>query len=307
MPPNDTLPTRPGAVMSDRMHAQLLAITPWTDRGGQFSPLRLAVFLLLLLPGAWLLYLALSDALGPEPVRAAMHETGRDAIRVLLLSLFVTPLRQMLRWARLGELRRMVGLFALGYALLHLALYFAFQNWRLLHGVSEIALRFYLTVGFVGVLGLVVLGVTSTDGWVKRLGGQAWRRLHKLVFAVAVLGLLHFMLHAKSDITEPVLMMGLFVWLMLYRLVAPEGGAPGWLRLVGISVAAALVTGASEASWYALKTGLNAALVLQANLDWEFGLRPALWVLVAGLGTTALRELARLVPRGSRSQRVRAA
>ena len=307
MTPEHPLPARTGTVISNRMHAQLLAITPWADRDGQFAPLRLAVFLLLLLPGAWLLHLVLTDALGPEPVRAAMHETGRDAIRVLLLSLFVTPLRQMLRWARLADLRRMVGLFAMSYALLHLVLYFAFQNWRLLHGVSEIALRFYLTVGFLGVLGLVVLGVTSTDGWVKRLGGPAWRRLHKLVFAVAVLGLVHFMLHTKSDITEPVLTMGLFVWLMLYRAAAPGGGAPGSWRLTGISVAAALVTGASEAAWYALKTGVNAALVLEANLDWEFGLRPALWVLVVGLGITALREIARLVPLGGRDRRIRTA
>ncbi len=174
-------------------------------------------------------------------------------------------------------------------------------------GISEIALRLYLTVGFVGVVGLVVLGITSTDGWVHRLGGRAWRRLHKLVFAVAVLGLLHFMLHTKSDITEPVLTMGLFVWLMAYRAVAPEGGAPSTPRLLGVSIVSALVTGGAEAAWYALKTGVNATLVLKANLDWEFGLRPAGWVLVVGLGITALRELARLVTRGGRTRRVRAA
>ncbi|MBR0655685.1 sulfoxide reductase heme-binding subunit YedZ [Roseomonas arctica] len=293
--------------MSESMGATLRAITPWTDRNGGFSPLRLIVFLALLVPAGSLAWLAYTQDLGPEPLRGAMHESGRYAIWVLLVSLFVTPLRQMLRWPRLVELRRMVGLFALSYALLHLVLYFAFQNWRLLHGVSEIVLRFYLTVGFVAVLGLVALGVTSTDGWVHRMGGRAWRRLHKVVFAVAVLGLLHFMLHTKSDITEPVLTMGLFVWLMLYRAVAPEGSAPSSLRLLGVAVAAAVVTGASEAAWYALKTGVNAVLVLEANLDWEFGLRPALWVLVAGLGVIALREVARLVPRGGRARRARAA
>jgi sulfoxide reductase heme-binding subunit YedZ len=277
--------------------AMLRAITPWTDRNGGFSPLRLIVFVGLMLPSVSLLYLALTDDLGPEPVRGAMHETGRDAIRVLLLSMFMTPLRQMLRWARLAVLRRMVGLFAMSYALLHLVLYFAYQNWRLLHGAAEIALRFYLTVGFVAVVGLVVLGVTSTDGWVKRLGSPAWRRLHKLIFAIAVLGLLHFLLHAKSDITEAVLTTGLFVWLMLYRAVAPEGGSPSTLRLVVISVASALLTAAGEAAWYALKAGVDATLVLAAHLDWEFGLRPAAWVLVSGLAATALRELARLVPR----------
>ncbi|MBR0669205.1 sulfoxide reductase heme-binding subunit YedZ [Roseomonas hellenica] len=289
------------------MTAMLAAITPWKDRAGAFSSLRLIVFLALLVPAGSLLFDALTGANQPEPLRGAMHDSGTDAIRILLLSLLVTPLRQMLRWPRLAELRRMVGLFALSYALLHLLLYIAYQNWGLLRALSEIALRFYLTIGIIAVLGLTVLGITSTDGWVHRMGGRRWRQLHRAVFVVAALGLLHFMLQAKSDVTEPMLTAGLFLWLAAYRAVAPEGGSPGFWQLLAISLGAALATALGEAGWYALKTGVNARLVLEANLDVSFGLRPALWVLIVGLALTLARDLARRIPRPNRrARRVRA-
>ncbi len=281
----------------------LAAITPWKDRSGAFSVLRLIVFLAFLVPAGLILRDALTGANAPEPLRGAMHDSGTDAIRILLLSLLVTPLRQMLRWARLAELRRMVGLFALAYAVLHLTLYLAYQNWRPLAALAEIALRFYLTIGILAVLGLVVLGITSTDGWVHRLGGRRWRRLHRIVFVIVSLGLLHFMLQSKSDVTEPMLTAGLFVWLVGYRAVAPEGGSPGLWPLLAISAGAALATALGEAGWYALKTGVDARLVLAANLDIDFGLRPALWVLIAGLCLTLAREIARRIPRRERRPR----
>lgn len=289
------------------MTAMLAAITPWKDRTGAFSVLRLAVFLALLVPATLMLSDALTGVHEPEALRGAMHDSGTHAIRILLLSLLVTPLRQMLRWPRLTEIRRMVGLYALAYALLHLLLYVAYQNWGLLRALSEIASRFYLTIGIIAVLGLTVLGITSTDGWVHRMGGRRWRQLHRTVFVVVALGLLHFMLQAKSDVTEPMLTAGLFLWLAAYRAVAPEGGSPGFWQLLAISLGAALATAFGEAGWYALKTGVNAQRVLEANLDVSFGLRPALWVLIVGLALTLARDLARRIPRRDRrARRVRA-
>jgi sulfoxide reductase heme-binding subunit YedZ len=289
------------------MTALLSAITPWKDRTGAFSVLRLVVFLALLAPAGSLLYDALTGAQEPEPLRGAMHDSGTYAIRILLLSLLVTPLRQMWRWPRLAELRRMVGLFVLAYALLHLLLYIAYQNWGLLRALSEIALRFYLTIGIIAVLGLVTLGITSTDGWVHRMGGRRWRQLHRVVFLVATLGLLHFALQSKSDVTEPMLTAGLFLWLVLYRVVAPDGGSPGFWALLAVGLGAGLATALGEAAWYALKTGVDARRVLEANLDVSFGLRPALWVLVVGLGLALAREVARRIPRGRRARGARAA
>ncbi|MDJ0388208.1 protein-methionine-sulfoxide reductase heme-binding subunit MsrQ [Roseomonas sp. E05] len=262
---------------------------PWQDRQGQFSPLKLAVLLGLTLPALWLAWLAFRGGLGPRPIMEAIHQAGLWAVRILLLSLLITPLRQVLRWPRAMLVRRMLGLGALAYALLHLTLYALDLGWDLAKVASEIVLRFYLTIGFVALLGLLALGVTSTDGWVRRLGGPRWQRLHRIVYGIGVLALVHFALQSKIDVTEAMLMAGLFLWLMGYRAVAPKGGAPGLLRLAGLAVAAALGTALLEAGWYAVGTGIPPWPVLAANLDVSFGLRPALWVGIAGAAAVLLR------------------
>jgi sulfoxide reductase heme-binding subunit YedZ len=262
---------------------------PWRDRQGKVSVLKILVLALLFVPGLMLAWWASQGQLGGRPINEAIHFTGLWAVRILLLSLLVTPLRQMLRWPRIMLVRRMVGLGALAYAVLHLLLYALDLKWDLAKLVTEIVLRFYLTIGFVTLLGLAVLGITSTDGWVKRLGGRRWQWLHRIVYGLAVLAIIHFALQSKIDVTEAMLTFGLFLWLMFYRLAAPAGGAPGLLRLVPVGLAAALATALLEAGWYAVATGVQPWMVLQANLDIDFGLRPALWVGLVGLGMLALR------------------
>lgn len=267
--------------MSPSLSLPALAV-PWRDRQGRFSGLKLATLLLLCLPAALLAWWAAQGELGGRPVMEAIHWSGLWAVRILLLSLLVTPLRQMLRWPRVMQLRRMIGLAALAYALLHLVLYALDLKWDLAKVASEIVLRIYLTIGFVALLGLVALGVTSTDGWVRRLGGRRWQALHRLAYAIGALALVHFALQSKIDVTEAMLMAGLFLWLMGYRLLAPKGAAPSLWRLALLAVAAALGTALLEAGWYAAATGVPPLPVLMANLDVEFGLRPALWVGIAG-------------------------
>lgn len=266
---------------------------PWRDRSGAFSPVKALVFAALFVPALMLAQAAWGHALGPKPWQAATHDAGTWAIRLLLLSLFVTPLRQVLRQARIAEVRRMVGVACFAYAVLHLGLYAGDLAFDWLKVASEILRRIYLTIGFVALLGLSALAATSTDGAVRRLGGVAWRRLHRLVFPVAVLALVHFVLQSKADVTEPMLMAGLFAWLVGYRLLAPAGGAPGVVVLLGLAVAAAAVTAGVEFAWYGLATGIDPWRVLAANLDLAFGPRPAVWVLVAGLGVAAVRLLRR--------------
>ena len=118
----------------------------------------------------------------------------------------------------------MVGVAAFAYASAHLTLYVVDQHFDLAHVATEIALRFYLTIGFVAWLGLAALAATSTDAMIRRLGPK-WRTLHSLVYGIAALALLHFMIQAKADVTEPVIMTGLFLVLMLFRVSLKRGRA----------------------------------------------------------------------------------
>ncbi len=258
---------------------------PWHDRIGRLSPLRLVVFASLLAPGLWLFWRAVAGDLGARPYDEAIHQSGLWAIRLLFVSLAVTPLRVLLTWPRLVTVRRMIGVAAFGYAFLHLGLYVADEGVDLVKVTSEIVLRFYLTIGFVAAAGLAVLAATSTDGAIRRLG-KRWRRLHRLVYPIAILAIVHYFLQSKLDVTEPVLMAGLLVWLFGYRLVA-RAGRPGAARLFGLAVGAALITAGIETGWYAFGTGADPLRVLAAHLDVGFGLRPALWVAMVTLGVAA--------------------
>jgi sulfoxide reductase heme-binding subunit YedZ len=263
------------------------ASLPWMDRSGRFSALKAATLVACCAPMALLSYKALAGLLGSKPLTYAIHDTGDWAVRFLLISLLVTPLRSVAQWPKLIVVRRMLGLTALAYVLAHFALYVVEQRYDAFKVISEIALRFYLTIGFVAVLGLVALGATSTDGMIRRLGSVRWNRLHSLVYGIALLALLHFFLQSKVDVTQPVLMTGFFVWLMGHRFLKKRGSA-GFVALLGLAAFAGLATAGIEAGWYAARTGVMASRVLEANLDFSFTIRPAWWVLAAGLAMAAL-------------------
>ena len=157
------------------------------------------------------------NALGADPVAEIEHRLGLWALRFLVLALAITPLRQLTGWAVLVRFRRMLGLYAFAYATLHLAAYVGLDlrgYWTQLF--EDIAKRPYITVGFLAWLLLVPLAVTSTTGWIRRLG-RNWGRLHKLVYAIGILAILHFWWLVKSDIREPALYAGLVVVLLGWR------------------------------------------------------------------------------------------
>lgn len=268
---------------------------PWLDRGGRVSPFKTAVFLATLLPGLIAGLRWSTGTLGAEPYMEATHQTGLWAIRFLLISLAVTPLRYLAEWPRVVVLRRMLGLAALAYALAHLMLYVIDQRFDLFHVAGEILKRTYLTIGFAAVLGLCVLGWTSTDGAVRRMG-RNWKRLHRLVFPIAGLGALHFFMQSKVDVSEAVLMAGFLLWLILWRLL-PATRRTGFLPLLALVPLATLGTAVIEYGWYALATRVPAALVLRANLALGYGLRPAQWVALVALALAFLPVLVRLVRR----------
>ncbi len=268
------------------MPAAVRKFLPWLGPDDRVSLLKLAVFVALFIPGLWIAYKLDQGLLGPRALNQATHEIGLWAIRLLLLSLAITPLRQILRWPTLTLVRRMIGVGAAVYVLVHLTLYAADENYNLLKVVSEIYLRIYLTIGFVALVGLVVLAITSTDAMIARMGGRAWRRLHRIVYAVAVLGLIHFYMQSKADVWEPMWMAGLFTWLMAYRLLQwsrKRGGAPPLYWLVGLAVFATVFTAVGEAVYYWLLMGVDPSIVLGVNLATMAGVRPSWIVLAVGL------------------------
>ncbi|MCA3564150.1 MAG: sulfoxide reductase heme-binding subunit YedZ [Methylocystis sp.] len=268
-----------------------MPVTPWTTRSGALSPLKLITFTALWLPAGWLALQAAAGWLGSKPLTEAIHQSGDWAVRLLLISLAVTPLRFIGAWPDLILVRRMLGLAALAYTALHVALYVALEAFDLGKVASEIALRIYLTIGFVALLGLAVLGATSTDGMIRRLGSVRWNRLHSIVYAIAVLALVHFALQRKIDISEVTLMTGFFLWLMGFRLLKRYGRHRSLAALLALAVAAGLMAAFAEFAWYALMTGVPAGRVLAANLDFTYTIRPAWWVLAAGLGMAGLAFL----------------
>lgn len=283
---------------------------PWTDRRGKLARLKLAVFIGTLMPAAWLAWQALTgglpavegsgaalSGLGARPINEAIHQTGDWAIRFIAITLAVTPLRRIANWPRLIMVRRMLGLAALGYALLHLMLYTADEGWNTPKVASEIALRIYLTIGFVAVLGLAALGATSTDAAIRRLQ-KNWNRLHKAIYAVAALATIHYFMQSKIDVSRAALMAGFFVLLTAYRLAHKAG-----LRLnsppvlAAIAVLSGVATAFIEYAWYALATGIPASRVLEANLHFAYSIRPAWWIVFTGLAVALVPPARTLMER----------
>ncbi|MDR3374522.1 MAG: ferric reductase-like transmembrane domain-containing protein [Ancalomicrobiaceae bacterium] len=287
----------------------LLAAFPWNDRRGRFSPLRAVVLAGLIAPAVWILLEWHLGWLGPRVLNEAIHQTGEWTVRFLLLALAVTPLRHATGWTRLIGIRRLTGLAALFYVLAHFSLYCVDQRLDILRIASEIVLRIYLTIGFTALLGLVALGATSTDGMIRRLGGLRWRRLHSIVHAIAVLAMLHFFMQSKIDTYEATLMLGVLLILEGCRLIVWRGFRLAPAALALNAVVAAALTALLEAGWYGLATRVPASAVFAANLELDdlTMLRPAWWVLVAGLGLAVLAWGIAAVRNRRRPQRMLAA
>lgn len=188
--------------------APLSSLVPPVLAPRAFARLRAALFLAALLPLARLVWLGFADGLGANPVEFVIRSLGTWTLVLLLVTLSVTPLRLATGWAWPMRLRRMFGLFTFFYAVLHFSAYLWLDQWFDLAAIwKDIAKRPYITVGFAALLLLVPLAVTSTNAWVRRLGGRNWQRLHRLVYAIALLAILHFWWQkaAKNDIGEPLL------------------------------------------------------------------------------------------------------
>ena len=206
-----------------------MALTP-TPR--QLTAIKVSAFVLSLLPFFALVYLVATDQL-VEPLQYITRNTGSWTLYFLCITLAVTPLRRLSGWNWLLKLRRMMGLYAFFYALLHFTTFLWFDHFfEVQEMLKDVVKRPFITVGFIAFVLLVPLAVTSTNGMVRRLGGKRWQMLHKLVYVIAPLGILHFwwMRAGKSDFNKPILF-GVIVLVLLGARVwwarAAKPGKPG--------------------------------------------------------------------------------
>jgi sulfoxide reductase heme-binding subunit YedZ len=264
-------------------------MAPWKDRQGRFSWMKALVLAAAFVPGLVTAWWWTQGELGGRPVMEAIHNMGLWAIRFLIIALAVTPARAVFDAPRVILVRRMLGLTALAYAAIHFCLYIVYQHFDLIAVASEIVLRFYLLIGFIALLALVALGVTSTDAMIRRLGAW-WKRLHRLVYPIAVLALLHYFIQTKADVSEAVVFTGLFLWLMGLRAL-PAGWRGNPAALLGLAVVIGFATAGVEFAWYALATGINPWRVLAVNETLRYGLRPAHIVGLAGVGVAVVAGL----------------
>lgn len=162
---------------------------------------------------------SLASLLGPDPVAKLLHTCGKTALNLLLITLLVTPVRQLLGLTHLVRLRRMLGLFAFFYAALHFTIYIVLDRGMDWHSIiKDITKRPYITIGFTALVILVPLAITSTNRMMRRLG-RRWQKLHRLIYVAAILGVWHYYWQVKRDVRLPLLYAFMLALLLGYRLV----------------------------------------------------------------------------------------
>ncbi len=181
--------------------------------------LKIATFLLALYPLIRLLIFAATDNLGANPIEFITHSTGTWTLVGLMLTLTITPLRKITGWNSLLRIRRMLGLFSFFYACLHFITYIwldqFFDLGAIIHDVYK---RPFITVGFSAFILLIPLALTSSNAMIRRLGAKRWQQLHKLVYLIAILGVLHYVWLVKKDLTQPLIYAGVLALLLGWRL-----------------------------------------------------------------------------------------
>lgn len=196
------------------------------------------LFVTALLPLAYLMVRLANGSVAGDQVKFLQHVTGDTVLACLLLTLSVTPLRRLTGWNELIRIRRLIGLTAFWYALIHFLSYVVFdQSLSISEIGADILEHPWVLVGFAAFLMLLPLAVTSTRGWVRRLGGRRWQRLHRLVYPATAAGLVHYFWLVKKDVTDPVYWAAALLVVLALRLVkrparrlgpvplSPEGGA----------------------------------------------------------------------------------
>lgn len=177
------------------------------------------LFLICLGPLARLGWKAYSGMLGANPIEVITHSTGDWTLIFLCVTLAITPLRRIAKQPWLIRFRRMLGLFAFFYAVLHFLTYIWLDKFFDLHEVvKDVGKRPFITAGFTAFVLLIPLAVTSTAGWIRRLGGKRWQLLHRLIYVSAIAGVIHYIWLVKADLTKPLRFAVIIGLLLAYRL-----------------------------------------------------------------------------------------
>jgi methionine sulfoxide reductase heme-binding subunit len=183
--------------------------------------LKAPVFLLCLAPVAGVVWRALHHELTANPIEFITHTTGDWTLRFLVITLSITPLRKLFGLPELIRFRRMLGLFAFFYACLHFTTYIWLDKFFDLSEMwKDVVKRRFITVGFAAFLVLIPLALTSTAGWIRRLGGKRWQALHRLIYLSAVLGVIHYYWLVKSAVLRPLTYGAIVAVLLLARFVS---------------------------------------------------------------------------------------
>jgi sulfoxide reductase heme-binding subunit YedZ len=263
---------------------------PWRDRRGRLSPLRIGTLALLLLPLAKAILQANEIAHSARPLNELIHRAGFWALVFLAVTLAVTPSRRVFRYGNLIDVRRSLGVGTFCYIAAHLMLFFADQTYDFGKFIHEITHRVYLVVGATAWIGLATLAATSTDGMVRRLGGLRWRRLHQIIYVIALLALIHYFQQTKADVTVPTFAASLFLWLIAYRLLAwwQDTSELSTSSLLALTAVTSVITFLGEAVGIAIAFHVSPMRVLDTIFDFDAGIRPGWQVLAAGLAVVAI-------------------
>ncbi len=182
---------------------------------------KIGIFLAALVPLGRLAWKAFHNGLGANPIEVITHSTGDWTLILILTTLSITPLRKLTRQYWLIGVRRMIGLFAFFYGTLHFTTYIWFDKFFDWHEmIKDIGKRPFITVGFSAFVLLIPLAITSTAGWIRRLGGKNWQRLHRLIYVTAILGVIHYIWLVKADLRKPLQFACVLGVLLLYRVGA---------------------------------------------------------------------------------------
>jgi sulfoxide reductase heme-binding subunit YedZ len=262
-------------------------IWPWQDRHRGFSWLKAIAFALVLFPGLRFTYQAITGEYGiyPMSLGGMTYWSGVWATVVLLMALAVTPALTILRWPALVDVRRMIGVTALVFTIAHVVVYFGLRSWNFSSIAYETVTRATLIAAAISTLGLIVLGATSLDAAIERMGVKGWQRLHNTNYVITGLAVLHVAL-ARGTYPEQYLLTGLFFWLMAWRVLARYGKGTDAIALVVLALTSGLVTALLEAGFFWGRRGYAPLGTLALNFNTamlDIGIPPAWQVLGFGL------------------------
>jgi len=284
----------------------LQLIWPWQDRQRRFSRLKASTFALMFAPAIWVLYQFNNGQYGfyPMALGGLTYWSGVWATAVLLLALAVTPAVRIFRWGALIDVRRMIGVAALVYTIVHIVIYFALRLWNFAFIANELVTRATLVAATLSTIGMIALGATSLDAAIRYMGAKNWQRLHNWVYAVNALAIIHVVI-SRGTAPEQYMLAGVFLWLMVWRVLDRYQLGADAKALAILTVGSALFTAFLEALWVWGRRGYEIAWTLGNNFTLDLGVPPAWQVLVLGLPIVVIAALlqmprlrsARLEPR----------